>query len=245
MSRRGQGARSSRRIQSGPPPFLPTRLPGLVLWLRADLGITLNGGNVSAWADQSGNGNHATQGTAANQPLYVSSGINGRPTVRFDGVNDVLSTTTGAVAGDHTIIIAGKWVALPSAVKGILAYGVGGAAGNSSTIGILDAANHNWYGYGGYGLPSGTVPNTSQHVWSKTYANTGPVTTGYYDGGSDATDNVRTFILGSAAIDVGAMTGSSLWSNFEFAELVIYRRVLTAAELQQNAQYMKARYATP
>ena len=52
------------------PPFVPTNLPGLALWLRADLGITLDDGNVSGWADQSGNGNSFTQLTTAFQPLY-------------------------------------------------------------------------------------------------------------------------------------------------------------------------------
>jgi hypothetical protein len=32
----------------------------LGLWLKADAGVTLSGSNVTAWADQSGNGNNAT-----------------------------------------------------------------------------------------------------------------------------------------------------------------------------------------
>lgn len=63
----------------------------LVAWWRADLGITLNGSNVSAWADQSGNGWHLTQGTAVNQPAFsASGGPNSQAMVNFDGTNDVL-----------------------------------------------------------------------------------------------------------------------------------------------------------
>lgn len=49
-------------------------------------------GFVTTWYDQSGNGRDATQTTAANQPLIVSSGSviteNGKPSLQFDGSND-------------------------------------------------------------------------------------------------------------------------------------------------------------
>ena len=49
-------------------------------------------GYVAVWYDQSGNGNHGTQGTAANQPLiYNGTAVitkNGRPAAQFDGTND-------------------------------------------------------------------------------------------------------------------------------------------------------------
>src|SRR5262245_29682685 len=65
----------------------------LQLWFRADAGVTTNGtGNVSAWADQSGNGNNVTNTTAANQPLWLDNTLNGLPVVRFDGANDELSS---------------------------------------------------------------------------------------------------------------------------------------------------------
>jgi hypothetical protein len=64
-------------------------------WIRADLGITLATG-VSAWADQSGNGHHFTQGTGSSQPLYNASDftLNGRPSVTGDGVDDMLLNGT-------------------------------------------------------------------------------------------------------------------------------------------------------
>jgi hypothetical protein len=51
-------------------------------------------GFVTTWYDQSGNGYNATQTTAVNQPQIVSSGSviteNGKPTLQFDGINDIL-----------------------------------------------------------------------------------------------------------------------------------------------------------
>jgi hypothetical protein len=51
-------------------------------------------GYVNTWYDQSGNGRHATQTATGSQPLIVSSGSlvteNGKPAIRFDGVNDSL-----------------------------------------------------------------------------------------------------------------------------------------------------------
>ena len=57
-----------------PSTFLPTDISGLALWLRSDLGISLNGSTVSEWADQSGNLANALQGNASLQPAYSSSG---------------------------------------------------------------------------------------------------------------------------------------------------------------------------
>ena len=61
----------------------------LTLWLRADAGLEQGSVNtpVNCWADQSGNGNNATQPVSGNQPLWVANVIDGRPTVHFDGTN--------------------------------------------------------------------------------------------------------------------------------------------------------------
>ena len=57
--------------------------------------VGANNGFVTKFYDQSGNGNDLSQTTQANQPQIVSSGavielITGRPTMQFDGSNDIL-----------------------------------------------------------------------------------------------------------------------------------------------------------
>ena len=53
---------------------------------------------VSEWKDQSGNGNHATQSTAGNQPTIYTGGAivkeNGRVALDFDGSNDNMTSVS-------------------------------------------------------------------------------------------------------------------------------------------------------
>ena len=70
-----------------------------VLWLKADAGTSTstNGSPLASWADQSGNGVVLSQSNAAQQPLFVSSFMNGFPAIEFDnngstGQNDHLIT---------------------------------------------------------------------------------------------------------------------------------------------------------
>jgi prepilin-type N-terminal cleavage/methylation domain-containing protein len=72
----------------------PLCVSDLKLWLESDLGVELNGGDVSTWADQSGLGNDATQTTPANQPLLVSGYQNGHAAVKFDGATTFMNGTT-------------------------------------------------------------------------------------------------------------------------------------------------------
>jgi hypothetical protein len=72
--------------------------PALVLpavWLdAADLSTIRIETGVSEWRDKSGNGSHATQATAANQPVYSQTGFFGLPGITFDGSNDQLNIST-------------------------------------------------------------------------------------------------------------------------------------------------------
>jgi hypothetical protein len=60
-----------------------TSASGVLYWLKADVGITLNGSSVAAWGDQSSQHNDFTQSDTIRQPTYVASGINGLPAVQF------------------------------------------------------------------------------------------------------------------------------------------------------------------
>lgn len=99
--------------------FSPLDIDDLEIWLDAsDLstingGSVVEGGNVSAWNDKSGNGNHFTQGVALDQPVYQATGFNNLKTVFADsgtaGRNKgLLSNYDLSVSSAFTLIIIGK-----------------------------------------------------------------------------------------------------------------------------------------
>jgi hypothetical protein len=81
-------------IEVVPGSSTPSSLPGLQLWFKADA-LSLNDGDpVGTWADSSGHGWDATEAT--NRPTFKTNILNGKPIVRFDGVNDTLKIASGA-----------------------------------------------------------------------------------------------------------------------------------------------------
>ena len=86
----------------------------LALWLDANdfSTITLNGSTVSQWNDKSGNVRNVSQATAANQPNYTASGLNGKPVITFDGTNDALLNASAglirAVSGTTVVMVMSR-----------------------------------------------------------------------------------------------------------------------------------------
>ncbi len=62
------------------PPF-----ENLALWLVADRGVSLTGGVISRWADQSGHGMDAVQDDPAGRPVLLPAALSGHSVIRFQG----------------------------------------------------------------------------------------------------------------------------------------------------------------
>jgi hypothetical protein len=122
----GGSASSSPAIQ------LPSALGTLLFWLRNSTGLfqdagkttpaTNNGDPVGCWADQSGNANDFTTGTAGFRPLRQAAGA-----ITFDGVDDILTGTNATTLKPATFFclinvtsIAGNNYMLGSVVNGAL-----------------------------------------------------------------------------------------------------------------------------
>ena len=61
--------------------WAPNKVPGCVLWLRASVGVTVDGGgHVTAVADQSGLGNDVV---ASGSPTVSATAIGGKPALAF------------------------------------------------------------------------------------------------------------------------------------------------------------------
>jgi hypothetical protein len=91
----------------------PDKIPGINIaaWFSTmeSGSVILDGTTASQWSDISGNNRHATQATKENQPTYTPDGLNGKPVLTFDGVNDRLvtaSTTLGITNSASLIVVA-------------------------------------------------------------------------------------------------------------------------------------------
>jgi hypothetical protein len=150
---------------------------GLLIWLAADTINQVDGSQVTSWKDLSAIGNDVAQSTPTNTPVLVaSSSVNGKPAVRFDGVNDYLSRSTGGVTGQvpHSIIVVAKMKTLGDHYTALATLGTGVA--NTSTVGLTDSG-HEWAGGASDGTATiATVDDTVPHIFTKIGANDGTAT---------------------------------------------------------------------
>jgi hypothetical protein len=108
------------------------------------------GDAVAAVEDRSGNGNHATQTTAAARPILRQTG-GGLYYLEFDGVDDVMVTPTITPGTDKVQVFAGVTKASDATTAAIVEFGSNSST-NSSSFGIfnrrLSAGDYGSHVYG-------------------------------------------------------------------------------------------------
>jgi hypothetical protein len=85
----------------------PLTVSGLQAWYAADRLPLADGDAVSTWTDLSGNARHLTAGGAL-RPVLAANQQNGKPVVRFDGVDDGMSSSAFAVAQPNTMFCVAR-----------------------------------------------------------------------------------------------------------------------------------------
>ena len=231
----------------------PDGLNGLVFWVKADAGVTTNAaGNVTLWQDQSGHTNHAEAADAA-APLLIANEteLNNRPTVRFNGSSQVMSIPrrilTNGIAGCTVIAMAKADINDNPSIIGIrtgsgtpflqLDQDAGGhlrfIAKNTAgvTANALSAQIHT----GTYGMYAGTLREGVGGVWTNTvfFSNPAPEATAAANFGTN-TD------LASGDQHIGGLS----WTHWDgdIAEIMIYERSLSVADLGEIEAYLASRY---
>ena len=123
----------------------PSQITGLNFWLKADAGIyqdsagttpaVADGDVVGLWQDFSGNGYHVSQDTAGKKPLLklTVNGINGKPTILYDGVDDILVRTVA------------NWRSSDNAGSIFIVYKSMGWTDYRPILASTDAASNNYY----------------------------------------------------------------------------------------------------
>lgn len=106
----------------------------LLAWWDPRQGLTMNGSNVSAWADRVG-GLSASQSTASAQPGYSSTARNGTPGLTFSGQRLTGTQSFPAGSSPSTIAASAYRSSTDSNARVIFQYGTWGNLG-ARAIGV-------------------------------------------------------------------------------------------------------------
>ncbi|MFM6607180.1 MAG: hypothetical protein ACKPH3_24430 [Dolichospermum sp.] len=195
---------STRLVVLGKKLWTPAQI-STDLWLDAadSSTIILNGSTVSQWRDKSGNERHATQATAANQPAYQATGLNGRPTIGFDGTNDALLSSF-SLALPATVIVVFR-------INAYKSFGVIYGNATTNTLG-LHSSNSALYNFDGIAVRSlsttlTTTPLMVASTWSSNQIQS------HVNGGnaftfSTSNPNFTGLVIGDASVGSQTLNGS-------------------------------------
>ncbi len=237
-----QSASSTLELTVGGTGSSPIVDSSLKVWVKSNAGITLNGGNVSAWADQSGLGNNASQGTAASQPLYVANAINGYPVLRFDGTDDYLSLPDMTMT-DITVFIVGK------GTNGTF-YGDLGGCGGGYPLRYFQTSGSQLRGYSRDCTNRvdkfyGNLGDTSNY-FQGVYQTNGSTLNVKYNGTTNTTtyaDFTADDLTGYApTIGTGGGYIAGYYLTGDIAEVIVYNRTLSASEISIVQEYLYGKY---
>ncbi len=211
---------------------------GLYLQLIADELSLPNGSAVSSWPDTAGSGNTLTGSGATFNAAFA----NGHAAVRFaGGAGDFLSDTSlaGSVPDTDALTLFLVGQVLTTATTDQEWFFQGRAAGGSRLRIVKNAKKTVWATRvgGGAGVNTSSVVNTAMGIFS--------VRSGF-PGTNDVQFRLNGTQIGTAlngnGLNLGVVQlGTNL--NGDIAEVLIYNRALSDAEITQVNNYLSAKYA--
>lgn len=240
--------------------FSPTDYSGLVLWLKADAGLSLaDGAPVVTWSDQSGRANHATQATSGNRPIFRTTGIGSLPAVDFDGADDCLATAAIDLSdrnGATLYIVAKPDTVAADAV--LVETSATFASNTGAIVAMLDISTAGCWVVGGNNTAAGAY-----ELWGAIpTAATAVLVTGRYDlsglrhvpNGAVNGDPLGAYLnnpkgtsvrsnLGNFVVNIGSRNGgASLPFDGKIGEILLYQRRHTPDERIAVEAYLAARW---
>jgi WD40 repeat protein len=229
----------------------PRQFNGLQVWLDASTVNQADGTAITSWADLSGNGYNYTQATTTNQPTYKTNIQNGLGVVRFDGVDDYLSTTASAITQNVaglTLIAVIKYNS--SATQKTAVHFMRGT-GTSGARATLVSTGSNIYSTGGRRLDSEGTQSVNSTSSSGAFA----IQTGVFDfAGTTLNQYINGAVQGTSSsfqtagntsntASLASYIGASSVTPTEFltgdvCEVIVYNRALTSTELNKIHQHL-------
>ncbi|HEY3668346.1 MAG TPA: hypothetical protein VGL19_20225 [Polyangiaceae bacterium] len=221
----------------------PISTVGLALWLRADRGVTVTGGHVSEWLDQSGNQMDALQTAGNARPTLLPTGLNGLPTLDFDGGVQYLRLPDGFA--DFNKGLSGFVVSKATVTDGSCASTV--ELSNGSEVDDIELGywKQGWqYEVFDHDFAGGMVDPKLPELYSVLHRATEEVVMRL--NGNQA--NTASFPLPVTKVRQDNFIGHSLYAECKYyqgqiSEVVLYNRIVTDKELLTIEGYLQQHWA--
>lgn len=223
----------------------------LVFWLdskrvNADDSNPAVGAAVTSWSDKSGRGKTVTQ-TTTGVATYASAGVT------FNNVGYLAGNDSGFPAGgsDRTAIVVAS---SPSTTSDDVLFFYGTSFMNDRSFGILKIMStnasypngiRNFFYNDDQDVVGGWTPSGTQKIAMCTY--TSGTQSTYLNNNNAATKTTftgtpNTLLGGAGALQVGGWSAFTLNSQATIAEVILYNKVLNAAEQIIINNYLAAKY---
>ena len=219
----------------------PTTVAGLNAWFKADA-ITglVDGDPVATWPESQSAAN-ATQGTAAKKPVYKTAQVNSLPAVRFDGVDDVMTSTASSSLTATTVFVVAK---VTAATVGRALRGAGNDGGLEFRINATDFQQVVRQNVADVSSSTSTVTEDAWQSWTTSFANAS--TYAFYAGGTANGTGTHAVTL-TAAQTTALGAGLTGGAGFDFmvgdiAEIIVYDSVLSAGDRATVHTYIQDKY---
>lgn len=186
--------------------------------------VGANNGFVVTWYDQSGNGLHITNATAAQQPIIVSNGVliqtNNKPSVRFDGTDDRLTRASMLLSKNViNVVSVQKFVSIADTTQMSLTITEGGG-GRQIYFPYRTVLGFEFW-YTPTGLPQEIVTaNTNQNLWE--LFNNGTNAQFYNNSVAFGASVANVNSVSTANFHMGSFSSGAINANVEHQELIIW-----------------------
>lgn len=204
--------------------------------------LPASGSSVGRWEDKSGNSRHVSQSDPASRPLRQTTVQNGKDVLRFDGLNDFLTTSTHfALTGNpsFSVFLAGNYT-----ITGlVVGWGVNQTLNGAGTVSNVFA----YMGENNYSMGSASPANTPmQVVYTKSPGPINTTSAWYLNGAinngtihSNQTPNIR-----SAPFVVGRLNTFALYQSGDTYEIIVLDTLASLATRQLIEGYLAWKWGT-
>lgn len=207
------------------------------LWLRADSGVTKDGNDkVSSWNDGALT-NHATQVALGKQPTWISSAVNGQPTVRFDGVDDFVSIANHSslnTTGLHFFMV----YQLESAANKVVMEKGGNAAFMLQPAGA--SGSMFYYSTSGSQRTIGTYHGPDFGIIEFSYDTSRKAI--YLNGNLADSLAVTAVANNSSPLVLGARSDGTVGADIDISEVILFGDELSVSARHKVLGYLAAKY---